>query len=747
MNDAEQQGQLLDRQTEQTHRSHVNRLGLVLYRSTDKWMTVFKRLLRVNLRITGAKNLVDRPTLFVANHFTRVETFLVPYAIYQCARRPVRNLGTHTLFNGLFGKYFRAIGGMSTKDPRRNRTIVRDLITGDHDWLIYPEGGLIKNKKTVRRGRLRLERPHRQGPPHTGAAVLALKAQMSKSRFRKACELNDTRRLAYYAESYDLTDPSEISNDPVAIVPITINFYPLRPGRNMLNRIASLMVRNLDPRLDEELQVDGRILFADTEIRIHFGEPIEVRDYLGKIPAAARGVMGIFSEPRRADLMLGRPARRLTDDCMRAIYNRMEVNLDHLFCYGLRALECDRVRAADFHRSLYLSAVRLGELGTIRLHPMLGNGIAALLRGESFTPLKDILRVAYKQGVLRRDGDHYVLDRSALLSKHDFHEIRLNGVIQVIANELEPLKPAVRIVQQCVNLPSAKLKEQVAATLQRRDVRRFEQARAEISEPELSKPRDGGEPYLLQNRNDEIGVVLVHGYLASPEQLRPMAAYLHDNGCWVYSVRLPGHGTSPEQMINTTWNEWMASVLRGHAILRQRCQRVVIGGFSLGGTLAMLAGGQGLKRLDGVFSINAPLRLRDRRASLIPAIVNFNSVLRKLGMSNGYLRRPNYATSHPEMNYNVDYLCGVKELRRAVHACRRSLGRVSAPALVIQADADPTVDPISAKLLLKRLGSEHKILAKLPFDRHVIVRDAGSEEVFRRVSRFVTQIVGNSHSR
>lgn len=746
MNGAQRQDQLLDRQTERANRSQLSRLGLALYKSTDKWMTVVMKLLGVDLRITGAENLVDRPTLFVANHFTRIETFLIPYAIYQCARRPVRNLGTHTLFDGLFGKYFRAIGGMSTKDPRRNRTIVRDLITGDHDWLIYPEGGLVKNKKTVKRGRLRLERPHRQGPPHTGAAVLALKAQMSKSRFRKACQLNDTQRLAYYSESYDLTDPNEVSNDAVAIVPITINFYPLRPGRNLLNRIASLMVRDLDPRLDEELQVDGRILFADTEIGIHFSEPIEVQDYLGAVPGAARKVMGIFSEPRRADLLLGRQAKRLTEDCVRAIYNRMEVNLDHLVCYGLRALQHDRVRAADFHRSLYLAAVRLEELETIRLHPVLGNGIAALLRGESFAPLRNILRVARKERVLRRDGDHYVLDRSALLSEHDFHKIRLNGVIQVIANELEPLKPAVRIVEQCVNLPSAKLKEQVAATLQRRDVRRFEQDRAETSEPELSKPREVGEPFLLENRSDEIGVVLVHGYLASPEQLRPMATYLHDHGCWVYSVRLPGHGTSPEQMINATWHDWIAAVFRGHAILRQRCHRLVIGGFSLGGTLAMMAAGQGLKRLDGVFSINAPVRLRDRRASLIPAIVNFNGMLRKLGLSKGYLRRPNYATSHPETNYEIDYLCSVKELGRAVRACRRSLRLVSAPALVVQGDADPTVDPISAKLLMKRLGSECKMLARLPFDRHVIVRDAGSEEVFRRVTRFVTQIAGNGHS-
>ncbi len=61
----------------------------------------------------------------------------------------------------------------------------------------------------------------------------------------------------------------------------------------------------------------------------------------------------------------------------------------------------------------------------------------------------------------------------------------------------------------------------------------------------------------------------------------------------------------------------------------------------------------------------------------------------------------------------------------------------------MQADADPLVAPDSAKLLINRLGSKRKVLARLPLDRHVIVRGEGSEEVFRRVHRFVTQIAAN----
>ena len=154
-------------------------MGLKAYKVSGKLMGLVSRALGIRIRVTGTENLVCRPTLFAPNHFTRVETFLVPYIIYKYAGRQVRSLGTHSVFKGIFGRYFEAVGGMSTRHPRRNRTIVRELMTCRSDWVIYPEGGLIKNKKTIHRGRYQLDQPDRRGPPHTGAAMLALKAEIA----------------------------------------------------------------------------------------------------------------------------------------------------------------------------------------------------------------------------------------------------------------------------------------------------------------------------------------------------------------------------------------------------------------------------------------------------------------------------------------------------------------------------------------------------------------------------------------
>ncbi|MHC4275086.1 MAG: hypothetical protein ACYSUR_15660 [Planctomycetota bacterium] len=73
-------------------------MSLTAYKATSLSMSVLKRLLGLKLRVSGTENIDNRTTLFVANHFTRVETFLIPHVIYEYAGRQVRSLGTHSVF-------------------------------------------------------------------------------------------------------------------------------------------------------------------------------------------------------------------------------------------------------------------------------------------------------------------------------------------------------------------------------------------------------------------------------------------------------------------------------------------------------------------------------------------------------------------------------------------------------------------------------------------------------------------------
>ncbi|MHC4991346.1 MAG: alpha/beta fold hydrolase, partial [Planctomycetota bacterium] len=654
-------------------------MNMTAYKTTGAFIAAIRKLFRVELRVSGAENLPDRPTIFAANHFTRMETVLIPYALYYSARRPVRSLAMHALFSGLSGRYMRSVGVMSVRDPHRNRTIIRELMTKASDWVIYPEGGLIKNKKTVARGKLQLSHPKRQGPPHTGAAMLALKAEIAKHRFLRACQQEDRERLRYYHDVYGLTRPEEICEEPIVVVPLTVTLYPLRPEPNPISRLAKRLKPNLDPRVEEELRVEGSVLFGQGEVSIHFGEPIEVTAHLDTPTELARRVVGMFSEERRGDLMLRRQATKLTSECMRRVYANTEINFDHLFCYGLRCAREDRVRAADFHRSLYLAARELSGTEGLRLHPALENGIASLVSGETYAPLESVAEMAVRQGIVKREAGHYVIDHEALKRQHDFHEVRLVNTVQVLANELEPIRPATRALSRCINRAPERTRKTAARALREDDHEDFQRDYETWYDPELSKTLDVASPFFLKRPRAEIGVILVHGYLSSPAQVRPLAEHLHEHGCAVYGVRLPGHGTAPEQLTEVTWQDWMRALFRAHGMMRHQTPRVVVGGFSLGGILALMLAASRPETVDGVFSINAPLRLRDLRAPLVPAIVRWDGWMQRLRLRSGHLRRAGHHTETPELNYTRDYLLGVRELRRAIASCRRHLQQVTSP--------------------------------------------------------------------
>ncbi|MHC5002719.1 MAG: alpha/beta fold hydrolase [Planctomycetota bacterium] len=719
-------------------------MNLRTYKATGLCITAARRLLGLRIRVSGGDALPDRPTVFAANHFTRLETLLVPYVIYQCEDRPVRSLATHTVFRGAIGRYLRNVGVMSVRDPQRNRTIMSDLITRRSDWVIYPEGGLIKNKKVVDGTRLSLSHPRRVGPPHTGGAMLALKAEIAKRRFVRACRAGDEQRLGYYRHALGLRRVDDVHDEPIVIVPLTIGFYPLRPQSNLLARLVRRLSRPLDPRAEEELLVESSLLVGRGEVFVHFGQPIEVADYLDAPTTLARRIVGLFSESRHADVLLRRQAARLTEDTMRRVYAGTEVNVDHLFCTALRTLQQDRVPIEELHRGLHLAGLELRRDGGVRLHPGLLPGLGELVRGADWPALEDVRALAERQGVLCRDGTDYLVDRAALRDEADFHRIRLEATVQVIANEIEPNAAAVQLIERSVNLPAGDARRRLGELIHERHVTEFRLDYETWFEPEESKPVTHGQPLLLMPRRPRGGVVLVHGYLSSPEQMRPLAERLRERGLVVYAVRLPGHGTAPEQLTQVTWRQWLDAVLHAHDVVAPHAGRTIVGGFSLGGILALLLAARRRDDVHGVFTINAPIRLRDFRAPLVPVVVQASGTLRRFGLSSAHPQRTGHRTESPETNYARDYLHGVRELRRAISAARCDLGNVTAPALVLQSDADPVVAPASGPLLLDALGSASKRLVELASARHVVLQGPEREAVFAAIAHFVDEQVAGS---
>lgn len=75
------------------------------FRYASLAMTVLEKLLGTRFTVSGIDKLPNYPVMFVANHFTRSETFFVPYIINKLTGRHVRCLADSKLFVGTFGRF------------------------------------------------------------------------------------------------------------------------------------------------------------------------------------------------------------------------------------------------------------------------------------------------------------------------------------------------------------------------------------------------------------------------------------------------------------------------------------------------------------------------------------------------------------------------------------------------------------------------------------------------------------------
>jgi esterase/lipase len=318
-----------------------------------------------------------------------------------------------------------------------------------------------------------------------------------------------------------------------------------------------------------------------------------------------------------------------------------------------------------------------------------------------------------------------------------FHTIRRENPYLVILNEVEYLGRLTRLLHRIAWRPGWVLRRGLRRELCRTDRDQFVDDYLTHRRENESKPVHIGAPFLLTRLRKRIGVLVVHGYLAAPEEVRPLANFLYRQGCIVYRPRLRGHGTSPEDLAGRTWEDWLASVERGYLILANMCRDVVLGGFSMGAGLALLAAAANLPKVRAVFAINPPAKLRKKSAKLVPAVALWNRLVDRISTAYNHRHFIPNDPENPEINYSRNPVSSLNELLELMDRVSDRLEEITVPTLVIQGSEDPVVHPEGTEELYQKLGARDKELTVFPAARHVIIRGEGSERVFARVWQFV----------
>ena len=206
--------------------------------------------------------------------------------------------------------------------------------------------------------------------------------------------------------------------------------------------------------------------------------------------------------------------------------------------------------------------------------------------------------------------------------------------------------------------------------------------------------------------NPRRGILLIHGLSDMPFAMRDVGEAFAARCFLVRVILLPGHGTRAGDLLEVSYEDWIKATYYGISTLKQEVEEVYVGGFSLGGLLALQAVLSD-SELDGVFAFSPALAL-DSHWTL---------------MHTQWLRKFfEWADTDPQEDYaryEAMPINGLAETYALTQVLAQSLDLIEVPIFIAQSADDPVINPVkneeyfrrylvhpNSRLLIYRRGSE-----------------------------------------
>ena len=727
---------------------------------TVRAITAIKQRLGINIKLHDPNDEITDGEIFLFNHFARSETVITHYLIHQETGAYCRSVASSEFFeeDTKFSRYIQGLGAVPNNHPNLLPFLATEILRG-RKIVFFPEGGMVKDRLVVdQRGEFNVysrvadvRRKH-----HSGAAVLALTLDGFKTGVMELYRSGEFTHVDRWAEElgFDSSDTLiQAVSKPTKVIPSNITFFPLRVSPHLMHRAMHFFGGDVPSQVSEELLIEGNILFKNTDMDICLGNPIYPlktwrflhRKALAHFARTKRTMEEMFERSSESDDRVTRLARGLIqrkmasrvgpvrDTYMREMYNHVMVNLGHVAAYLIIKLYetgTTSIKRTEFNDLLYRAVKAVQGTGTAKLHRgMLNPHAYRAIQTNENRELEEILQTGCQLGLMQRgDGIYSLLP--PLGEEHDFDKIRIQNPLAVAANEIRQLTSVTTAIDGTIERGGA-LSDDDRARFSFDDMvkdhvwerKKFSTAKFDyINEKETAT--ESGEPYLLiPDNHNGVGMVVVHGFLASPAEMKELGEKLYALGHPVVGVRLKGHGTSPCDLRNRSWREWYDEVREGYRIMSALADKVCLVGFSTGGTLSLVLGAEKPAKLGAIVAVSPALKFMNRNMVFVPILHGANKATEWLPSLEGVAPFRENRSEHPTINYRQMPIRGLFELRRVVEEMQSQLEHIDCPVVLFQATKDPVVDPKSADIIFSKLTTKRKWLYKIPAKRHGIVTE------------------------
>lgn len=213
----------------------------------------------------------------------------------------------------------------------------------------------------------------------------------------------------------------------------------------------------------------------------------------------------------------------------------------------------------------------------------------------------------------------------------------------------------------------------------------------------------------------------------------PLGDTLSAAGWTVSIARLAGHGTSPKDLAQTGWRDWIGSATQAYADLRRRTRRQAIIGLSMGGALALYLAAT--EKADAVVAISTPVRVRPLLAGaarMVSRVMPLAPVVLRLSPRDPVARQ--YRSPYSQIP-----LGATSELSALLETAMQALPSLTAPLLVVQGRRDWVIPKDSGPEIVARATHAPGKLLWLRRSGHVATLDRDRDVLFEEVKGFLHQ--------
>jgi len=211
--------------------------------------------------------------------------------------------------------------------------------------------------------------------------------------------------------------------------------------------------------------------------------------------------------------------------------------------------------------------------------------------------------------------------------------------------------------------------------------------------------------------------------------MRPVGDFLAERGIGCFGIRLPGHGTTWEDLGSRRASEWVEAVNLGYEKMKTEHDEVFVVGLSFGVALSLDLGAR-RSDIPGLVSIAGFILSRDPRRFVAGPI---SRILRSVPAVGNDICDPDSR----EVCYDKVPTAGALQVLRFTKSVRESLPDVTCPILLLHSHNDHTAHPSNAEFIHSRVSSTDKEIVWLDRSYHVLTLDHDRQQVNERTYEFI----------